>query len=152
MRKMEFYLDLLGKTFGPEKPLAKLLNTSSGYFVYDTGTNKILGCRKQVYDLLYDLFLKDVNRAAGDFISLYGQEEFLSAAEEIVEAIDTEKTLQLKKASNFGLSDHSRYFREIPYSPLKGKVDMQIGCKDKARWIMSFNGEQNMLFKNKFLN
>jgi uncharacterized protein len=97
MKEMDFYRDFFGKTFGTEKPLAKLLNTTSGYFLYDTGTNKILGCRKEVYDLLYYLFLKDVKRAAGDFISRYGDKEFLSAAEEIVEAINIEKIMPYRE-------------------------------------------------------
>jgi uncharacterized protein len=97
MRNAKAYFDLLGKFFMDEKPLAKLLKTESGYYLYDTGTNKIMGCRKQVFELLHDLFLKDVNKAAGDFVSLYGQTEFLSTAEEIVRAINTEKILLLKK-------------------------------------------------------
>ena len=76
-----FYFDFLGKAFGTLKPLAKLLDTGSGYYLYDNGTNKILGCRKKVYDLLYDLFFKNINRAAGDFVSKYGEKEFLAAAE-----------------------------------------------------------------------
>ena len=30
-RKKGFYIDFLGKVFGTEKPLAKLLDTGSGY-------------------------------------------------------------------------------------------------------------------------
>jgi hypothetical protein len=51
-RDKSFYLDFPGKIFGTGKSLAKLLNTDSGYYLYDTGTNKILGCRKQVFELL----------------------------------------------------------------------------------------------------
>ncbi len=59
MKNISAYVDFPGKIFGPKKPLAKLLKTESGYYLYDTGTNKILGCRKQVFELLNDLFLKD---------------------------------------------------------------------------------------------
>ena len=75
-----FYIGYLKKTFETEKPLACLLKTASGYYLYDTGTNKILGCREQVFEFLNDLFLKDVNQAAGDFISKYGETESLSPA------------------------------------------------------------------------
>ncbi len=119
-RDKSFYLDFLEKFFGSGKPLAKLLNTSPGCYLYDTGTNKILGCRREVYDLLSDLFLEDVNRAVGNFISRYSEKEFLSAAEEIVEAIHTEKILLLKKASNFGLSDHFKDFREVLKNSMQG--------------------------------
>jgi uncharacterized protein len=120
MKNISAYVEFLGKTFGPKKPLAKLLKTESGYYLYDTGTNKILGCREQVFEFLNDLFLKDVNQAAEDFISKYGQKEFISAAEEIVEAINIEKILLLKKATNFGLSDHFNDFKEVLRTSIQG--------------------------------
>ncbi len=47
-------IDFLRKIFEPEKPLAKLIRTetASGYHLYDTGTNKILQCRKEVFELV----------------------------------------------------------------------------------------------------
>jgi uncharacterized protein len=119
-REKRLCIDLLGKIFGTGKPLAKLLNTGSGLYLYDTGTNKILECRKQVYDLLHNLFLKNVHRAEEDFITQYGEKEFLSAAKEIVEAIETEKILLLKKATNFGLSDHFKDFRQVLNTSMQG--------------------------------
>ncbi|MGD2090281.1 MAG: hypothetical protein PVH61_29160 [Candidatus Aminicenantes bacterium] len=132
MKNISAYVDFLGKTFEPQKPLAKLLKTESGYYLYDTGTNKILGCREQVFEFLNDLFLKDVNQAAGDFISRYGQQEFLSAAEEIVEAINIEKILLLKKATNFGFSDHFKDFREVLSTSIKG-MNLEVTCECPLR-------------------
>lgn len=117
---MKFFLSLLEKTFENEKPLAKLLETRSGYYLYDTGTNKILGCRKEVYDLLQGLFFKDVKSAIADIISKYTEKVFFKAAEEIVEAINTEKILLLKKAENFCLSDHFNDFKNVLNSSMKG--------------------------------
>lgn len=48
IKNKNFYLNLLGNAFGREKPLARMLHTDSGYYLYDTGTNKILGCGKEV--------------------------------------------------------------------------------------------------------
>lgn len=90
MIESNVYLDFLGKIFGNEKPLAKLLRTDLGYYLYDTETNKVLCCRKEVYDLIHDLFLKPVNSSAGDFVSKYDETGFLSDAKEIVEAINIE--------------------------------------------------------------
>jgi uncharacterized protein len=112
-RHKGFYLDFLGKVFGTGKPLAKLIDTGSGYYLYDTGTNKILACRREVYDLLTGLFQEDVQLAIGNFISRYSDKEFLVSSEEIVEAINTENILLLKKATNFGLSDHLRNLRQV---------------------------------------
>ena len=52
MKDKNFYLNFLDEIFGQLKPLAKLLKTESGYYLYDTGTNKILVCRKPVFELL----------------------------------------------------------------------------------------------------
>ena len=100
------------KTFEVEKPLAKLIRTESGYYLYDTGTNKIMICPKEVYDLLNGLLSKPVNQAIEGFISDYGKNKFLAAANEIIEAINKEKFFQVKKASRFGLSGHFKNFEE----------------------------------------
>ncbi|MCP5049043.1 MAG: radical SAM protein, partial [bacterium] len=41
-----------------------------------------------------------------DFVSLYDKTELLSAANEVTEAIETEKVLLVKEATRFGLSEH----------------------------------------------
>ena len=125
MREKKFYLDRLQQAFGKEKPLARMLRTSSGYYVYDTGTNKILECRKEVYDLIQELFVKDVNKAAADFISRWGENEFLAAADEIVEAMDTEKILVVKKATKSGLSDHFKDFKKMLTSSVKA-INLEV--------------------------
>ena len=132
MRHISVYLDFLEQTFDTEKPLAKLLKTESGYYPYGTGTNKILGCRREVYDLLDGLFQEDVKKAAGTFISSYGEKEFLAAAEEIVEAIETEKILLLKRATNFGLSDHFQDFRQVLNTSMHG-MNLEVTCECPLR-------------------
>jgi uncharacterized protein len=132
MKDKNFYLNFLDEIFGQLKPLAKLLKTESGYYLYDSGTNKILGCRKQIFELLQDLFIKDVSKAVEDFVSQYCQQEFLSAAEEIIEAINTEKILLLKKATNYGLSDHFKDFRKVLSTSIKG-MNLEVTCECPLR-------------------
>ncbi len=111
MKCKNYYLDLLKKAFGLQKPLAKMFSTTSSYFCYDTGTNKILECGEEVYHLICRLLDKETNQAIEDFISQYSENDFLEAAEEIVEAIQSEKILSLHKASQFGLSGHFTDFK-----------------------------------------
>jgi uncharacterized protein len=113
MKKKELLIESLRQVFEPEKPLVKMLRTPSGCYLYDTGTNKILGCRKEVYDLLDNFLAKNVNEAAADFINRYSETEFITAAQEIVDAIKAENILQVKKATQFGLSDHFKNVEEI---------------------------------------
>ena len=42
-----FYIYCLNKTFASKKPLECLIKNSSGYYLYDTGTNKILDREKE---------------------------------------------------------------------------------------------------------
>lgn len=105
-RNKEFYLNLLRTIFGGERPLARLLKNDSGYFFYDTGTNKVVGCSKEVFQLLHGLFTKDVDSAVREFTGHYGDEAFIDTAAEIMEAVDREKMLMLKRATRFGLSEH----------------------------------------------
>jgi uncharacterized protein len=113
MKKKELLIESLRQVFEPEKPLVKMLRTPSGCYLYDTGTNKILGCRKEVYDLMDNLLFKKTDDAATDFINRYGDTEFISAAQEIVDAVKAENILQVKKATQFGLSDHFKDVEEI---------------------------------------
>lgn len=66
-----FYIYCLKKTSATEKPLECPIKIASGYYLYDTGTNKILECEKEVFDLLHGLFFKDVSQAIDDFVSRY---------------------------------------------------------------------------------
>lgn len=104
------YLDNIWQN---SKPLAKLFRSATAGYLYDTGTNKILACRDEVFELLRLLFERNVDDAIVAFTGKYGNEEFSKAAEEIVSAIKTEHILLTLKASQFGLSDHFKDIREI---------------------------------------
>ncbi len=125
MREKNFYIDRLKQTFGKEKPLARMLSTTSGYYLYDTGTNRLLECRKEVFDLIQDFFVKDVNKAAADFISCWGENEFLAAANEIVEAMDTLKILMVKNATKAGLLEHFKDFQSFLASSVKA-INLEV--------------------------
>jgi uncharacterized protein len=106
-------LECLRRTFEPEKPLAKLIPTDVGYFLYDTGTNKILGCKDEVAVLLHALFTNEVSEAQAMFVSRYGEKVFHETAAEITAAVDNENILKVRKAVQFGLSDHFGNIEEI---------------------------------------
>lgn len=103
----------LYETWKETKPLAKLFRSASSGYLYDTGTNKILACRDEVYDLLRLLFERDVDEAIIEFTCKYSEKELLKSFKEIVSAMDEENVLMTKKASTFNLSSHYKDIVEI---------------------------------------
>ena len=101
------YRDFLKTVFEPESPLAKLYETENSFYLYDTGTNKILECREEVYRLLSNLMdSSDVDSTIRSFIQHFSEEEFCRAAEEIKGAVEQEHILKVQRIESFGLADH----------------------------------------------
>jgi uncharacterized protein len=131
------YIDFLKGTFESEKPLACLLRTDSSYYLYDTGTNKILECEKEVFDLLHGLFFNEVNQAIDDFVTSHGEKGFVAAASEIVKAMESEKILQVKKAAKFGLSDHFKNVDEILNSSIQSiNIEVTQQCGQRCHYCI----------------
>lgn len=100
------YLRFFEDLFHDGLPLARLIRTKSGFYLYDTGTNRILDCGQRVFALLNDLLGSPIHEAVEAFIAEYGEPAFLEAAREIKEAVDSVNILKAKQATQFGLSDH----------------------------------------------
>ncbi|MCX6582952.1 MAG: radical SAM protein [Candidatus Aminicenantes bacterium] len=83
------------------KPLAMLFRTDSRGYLYDTGTNKILGCDDLVFELLEYLFSMDVECSIQAFLAKHGEEKFLYAAGSINDAVKSQNILKFKKAEEF---------------------------------------------------
>ena len=133
MREENNNVQYLEKAFRTEKPLAKLVRTPSAFYLYDTGTNKILECEEPVYELLQGLLTKEFNRTIEEFVSGHGEDVLVSTAEEIAAAIRSENILQLKKASTFGLSDHFHDFREILNSSMQSiNLEVTQECQNRC--------------------
>lgn len=60
---IEEYKDHLKAIWKGSKPLAKLFKTDSCFYLYDTGTNKIVKCLEPVYHLLEKLLAFDIDTA-----------------------------------------------------------------------------------------
>ncbi|MCU0288185.1 MAG: hypothetical protein MUF15_17540, partial [Acidobacteria bacterium] len=80
------------------KPLAKLFRTNSRGYLYDTGTNKILGCDDLVFELLQYLFSMDFENSIQSFLAKHNEEKFLYAAGSIVDAVKSQNILKFKNA------------------------------------------------------
>ena len=113
------YVDFFSRIWGEQKPLAKLFRTTSCGYLYDTGSNKIIGCNEIVFNLLENLFSKKIEQAISEFVSEKGMEHFLYAADTIKNAVETENLLLTRKAEQFDLSDHFQNYEELIDSSLE---------------------------------
>jgi len=107
------YVSLFNEVWNDHKPLAKLFRTARSGYLYDTGTNKILECNELVFELLQTLYTSGVESTVQSFLDKHGNDAFLQAAEEIVNGMEKENILKIKKANQFGLSGHFRNIHDI---------------------------------------
>ena len=90
-----------------------LFSTDSRFYLYDTGSNKILVCNEIVFKLLDKFLSSDIEYSISEFILKNGRERFIYAAETIKNEIEKENILVTKKAERFDLSEHFRNYKEI---------------------------------------
>lgn len=132
MENFDYYHNYFSEKWGVKKPLARLFKTDSCYYLYDAGTNKLLNCRKEIFDLLGKLYSKPTVIAVEEFISEYGKKEFLLASEDIEESIKKENILSVKEAKNFSFSPHFNNFEEKLNSSVKN-ICLEITDKCNLR-------------------
>lgn len=125
LKEMALILESFHRIFGKEKPLAKLLSTPAGYYLYDSGTNKVLECSRGVYLLLNSLFFKYFPESVEEYVAEHGENSFLNASRQIIEAVEHEKILSAKKATQFGLSDHFRDLKRVLKSSVMG-INLEV--------------------------
>lgn len=99
--EFSLYDDFFHTMWGEQKPLAKLFRTDQRGYIYDTGTNKILGCAPLVYELLQNLFSMDITEAMQFFLKKNGDDDFLYAASSIKTTIENHSILKLIRAEEF---------------------------------------------------
>lgn len=98
------YVSLLSEIWNTQKPLAKLFRTAQRGYIYDTGTNHIIGCDALVFGLLENFFSMDVEPAIQTFLKQHNEDKFLYAAKSIKSAIDNLNVLKFKKGEEFNLT------------------------------------------------
>ena len=98
------YVSFFSEVWNGQKPLAKLFRTSRSGYIYDTGTNKIMGCDDLVFGLLQNLYMGDVESAMQAFMENYGHDALLHAAESIKQSIESQNILKFKRGEIFRLT------------------------------------------------
>lgn len=128
------YTAVLSEIWNEQKPLAKLFHTAGSGHIYDSGTNKIFACNTLVFELLQSLYAVGVESAVQSFLAKHGYEAFLQAAEDIIKTIKDENILQMKKASQFGMSDHFKDIKDILCNTVQS-IDLEITQECNLRCV-----------------
>jgi uncharacterized protein len=112
INEIEAYSNYFKKVWGKSKPLAKIFRTDTRGYLYDTGTNKIIGCDESICDLIEKLLSEELYNAVASHIAEFGKKKFVYAATSIKNAIDKENVLSTLKIDGFGLQEPHEY-REL---------------------------------------
>ena len=100
--------------FNNKKPLYKLLIIDDKYFLYDTGTSKILECEPEVFDLLEQLSQSEnLSQTFQNYSNRYDQQTLEKSITSIYEAMTHENILQTSKIEKLGLPDLYTNLKEI---------------------------------------
>ncbi len=106
------------------KPLVKLLRTGSTGYLYDTGTNKVFGCKDLEFNLLNNLLNMEIDEAIDKTASFYAPEEFTQAVERMQTIIDNHNILKTKRTIRFG-GAHFDNLRECIQTGL-GMIQLEV--------------------------
>jgi uncharacterized protein len=118
-KEIQIFQSYFVKIWDGAKPLARLFRTASRGYLYDTGSNKIIGCNEMVFSLLEKFLSMEIEQAICEFVLENGREQFLFAANTVKNAIEKENVLLAKKAEQFDLSEHYHNYEELIESSLE---------------------------------
>lgn len=106
--------DLGFEIFNNKKPLYKLLRIKDKYFLYDTGTSKILECEPEIFNLLEQLDqCENLSQTFQNYLNRYNRQILEKSITTIHEAIKQENILQAFKIEKLGLTDLHTNLKEI---------------------------------------
>jgi len=133
--------EFLSRYFGEKKPLGIVLNTGYKSYVYDTGTNKILNCDALTYDLLQNLFNKDMVPAIDNFIKEHGENCFVETVSMLERSIENQNLFGLYEVTNFDLLPEKKELIESSSTSCE-ELGLEIteGCNLRCRYCV-YNNE-----------
>ena len=108
--RLQHHADYFKNLWNGEKPIAKLFRNQYGGYLYDPGTNKILGCGDVEFKLIEKLLSKDIDEALEEVLAETTEDQFSEAAGTIVNAIEKEKILLTKSK---GLSFVTKHYGQL---------------------------------------
>ncbi|MCP5101998.1 MAG: radical SAM protein [bacterium] len=113
MKESQRFSSIFKKLWQGDKPIVKLFRTEYGGYLYDPGTNKILGCGDVEYKLVENLISKDIDQAVEEVLSETTEEQFSEAAQKLVDAVEKEKILLTKSEGISFVTKHYGHLEEL---------------------------------------
>lgn len=144
------YIDFFKENTYQAKPLAKLFKTDLNNYIYDTGTNKVLSCEKNEYEILEKIISGELE----EIIQLDTKDEkFHEALVNVKQAVEEEDILKAGP-NNFKFCS-SGHFEEFDKS-LNGELDQIIlelteACNLRCGYCIyndNYEGKRNFGYEN----
>lgn len=105
-------VDFLSKIFNPQKPLSMLFRTNN-FYLYDSGTNKLLRCDTLTYSLLERLLFKEFAPGIQDFIEEFGEDCLVETTSTLKTSIEKHNLFGLYEATNFDLFPNKEELKKL---------------------------------------
>jgi uncharacterized protein len=104
LRLFLLFKEHLSNLWAMNKPLCQLFSTKDNYYLYDTGTNKLLKCTETEYNFLSDLISMDIDQAIDRLSSKLTPQEMELTVLSLEAMIAKENILMLTKIEGFGMA------------------------------------------------
>ncbi len=135
--ELRFYESFFREIWKGKRPLGKLFRTPSRGYLYDTGTNKIIGCHYLVFSLLEHFFTKTVEKAIADFLNIHDMDEFLFAANTIKSGIETERILKAQNIQQLEFASQTFDYKALIESSLEILLlEMTSRCNLRCKYCV----------------
>ncbi|GKX68540.1 radical SAM protein [Inconstantimicrobium mannanitabidum] len=103
--KLSDYIDYFKIICNEFNPLGKLFKTSSSYYIYDTGTNKVMDCNEIEYYILDSIMKNNVDTLV-ELKEKFNENQFFQALENVKASIENENILKSQKEPKFYSPSH----------------------------------------------
>ena len=147
MGNVKFFTGYLRKIWEEQKPLAVLFKTDSSYYLYDTGTNKILKCDSLTYDLLEKLFYEDFEPAVGAFLKKNGEDGFVKTVSTLKKSIENQDLFVLYEVTNADLFPGKEELQET-ISTMSNELSLEVTEECNLRCIYCVHNDDNRENRN----
>ncbi|MGM0470176.1 MAG: radical SAM protein [Promethearchaeati archaeon] len=140
------YLDLFSffkEEYSGKKPIFHLFTQKENFYLYDTGTNKIIKCNSDEYDILKSF----KNHDHFEYSKLRKKSSYKNSLNQIIQTIKSENILKTFPPLQFGLSGHFKNLESLINNRARMiQLEVTHNCNLRCRYCI-YN-EYNKMKRN----